>query len=317
MNSHLSEEKEKNLNKVMDNKLLKYNEFLNEGLLDRAFRGVKSLLIGSKKKIRDLIDEMVRIEKDFINKTDELSYSIHMASIPDISRRSRYQEISPLLKQKGLINRRAMDALSKSKDSQIAVIQNKLERITKEDKDLIDYYNREASNADLLIAQYAYNKAKKHGDSGYSDPYMVQFREMERLRRSLGEAPTPGDSTSYEDSYKIGYYEVPLPYSLKWDRFLDYIKDKSEIDLLKWKNEGGSIKIDYQSIYNELNKEINNTLKTLREEKNNYPERGPMLDARIDEEERNKKILLNMYNDFKSMMRLKMDYLARILKITN
>lgn len=302
---------------MMNNKLLKYDQFINEGLLDRAFRGAKSLVTGSKKKIRDLIDQMIEIEKDFINKSDELNYAIHVANSPDINRRVKYQEVSTLLKQKGLINRRALDALTKSKNSQISVIQNKLERITKNDQDLINYYNREASNADVLIAQYAYNKAKKHGDSEYSDPYMVQFKEMERLRRSLGEAPTPGDSSSYEDSYKIGYFEVPLPYSLKWDKFLDYIKDKSEIDLMKWKNDGGRIKMDYQNVFNDLNREINNTLKTLREEKNNYPERGPMLDARIDEEERNKKILLNMYNDFKSMMRLKTDYLARILKVTN
>ncbi len=316
MNSLPLEGKRKNLRAVMNNKLLKYDQFLNEGLLDRVFRGAKSLLTGSKKKIRTLIDEMIEIEKDFINKSDELSYSIHLASSPDINRRSKFQEVSPLLKQKGLINKRALDALTKSKNSQIAVIQDKLERITKGDKDLINYYNREASNADVLIAQYAYSKAKKHGDSEYSDPYMIHFREMERLRRSLGEAPTPGDASSYEDSYKIGYYEVPLPYSLKWDKFLDYIKDKSDIDLLKWKNDSGRIRNEYQGVYNELNREINNTLKSLREEKNNYPERGPMLDSRIDEEERNKKILNNMHVDFKSMMRLKTDYLNRILKVT-
>ncbi len=59
----------------------KYSEFisesnLNEGFFKNLFSRIGSFLSGSKSKIQERIDKMVSIEKDFIEKSDELNYDI-------------------------------------------------------------------------------------------------------------------------------------------------------------------------------------------------------------------------------------------------
>jgi len=305
----------------MEKKLLKYEKFINENLLDTISGGIKSMFTTSSSKIKTIISKMIQVEKDFIDKTDELSFNIFMAQTLDSRKKVKAPGVSPLLKQKALISKKALDAFEKSRDSQIANLQDDLMRIIKKDRKLAEYYNKEAANADKVIADYAYKVAKRHHNGQYADTYQAQFLDMENLRKSLGNTlPATGNKTDQdgelEEISEIGEYKIEKPYCLKWEFFIQYLQGRTEQELIKWKHDGFAIKLRYLDEHKELISELNARKKFLNTEKNRYAANAPIYDVEIEEIERNKKAAENRLEAFKNYMRMKVDYIGRLVNST-
>jgi len=303
----------------MNKKLLKYKKFINENLLDTISDGVKSMMTSNSTKIKTIINKMIKVEKDFIDKTNELSYNIYMSQSLDSRRKVKSPGVSPLLKQKALINKKALDAFEKSRNSQIGNFQDDIMRIVKKDKKLSEYYNREAAKADKIIASYAYEVAKKHKNGPYADTYQAQFSDIENLRKSLGDTTIVSGSTNdpdgeLEEISEIGNYKIDKPYCLKWEYFLQYLQGRNDQELIKWKHDGFAIRLRYLDEYKELINELNARKKFLTSEKTRYAANAPIYDVEIEEIERNKKAAENRLEAFKNYMRLKVDYIGRLVR---
>ena len=301
----------------MKNKLLKYNDFINESLLGN----VKKMLAGPRTRIKELVNKMVSVEKNYIDKTDELSFNIYSAQAADVRKKFRGSESTPLLKQKALISKRALEAFTKAKNSEVDNIKDDVLRIVRKDKELAKYYNGEAAKGDLAIANYAYEKARKHSDGGYTDSYHKQFIEMEQLRKIVSGVPseTPqGESVPDGDSDKFitfGTFTIPKPYSLKWDKFIEYIEDRSDIELLQWKSDYSAIKFRITKEIGDLHKDLTARKKFLTDEKKKYPANIPLYDVEIDEIERTKRDLDIQFEDVKGKLKMKSEYLHRMTRI--
>ena len=303
----------------MDKKLLKYKDFINESLLGSIKDGIKSALTGPKEKIKALVSKMIQVDKEFINKTDELSYNIYLAQQMDSNKRVKSPGASPLLKQKALVNKRALDSFERSRNSQIASLQDQVMRVVKKDSKLGNYYNAEAAKADKAIADHAYMVAKRHRDGAYADTYYSQFSDMEQLRKSMGVVtPTAGGNSDQdgelEEISEIGNYKIDKPYCLKWEYFIQYLQGRTDTELLKWKHDGYSIKLRYLEEYKNIISDYNDRKKFLSDEKKRYAANAPIYDVEIEEIERGKKSAENRMEAFKNYMRMKVDYIGRLVR---
>lgn len=172
----------------------KYSEFIlenvNEGFLKDLISGIKSFVKGDKNSIENNVEKMKEVEKDFINKSDELSYDIFYAE----TRKPQNSDITPAARQKSLMSKRALDALRISKEGEINLITKVITRICGNNPKLIDFYNIEKSQADVEIAQYAYEKAKQFKDSEYANEFYNQWKNLETSASKM-----KYDSPNFED----------------------------------------------------------------------------------------------------------------------
>ena len=172
----------------------KYSEFIsenvNEGFIKDLIGGIKSFIKGDKKTIMSNIEKMKEIEKDFINKSDELSYDIFYAE----TRMPQSSDITASARQKALMSKRALEALRISKEGEINLIIKIISKICGNNPNLIAFYNQEKSIADTEIAQYAYEKAKRFKDTEYENEFYDQWKNLENSAKKV-----KYDSTGLED----------------------------------------------------------------------------------------------------------------------
>jgi hypothetical protein len=231
----------------MSKNLLKYNDFVNEGITDFLGR-VMGSLTGSKNKIATYVREITELERDFIDKTDELSFNIYKTS----SRRTRAGKIDPITKQQELLNKRALETARRAKDTRINYLQVKISGILKKYPKLVEFYNKLAASADADIAEYAYNKAKAHRDSEYSNSYYSNFMELEALRKRY-DTGVPGIETGEIDPI-IGI-EIPKPFNIEWGSFINYVNNMDLPDLIQAEGDGKSFKLKVDDAFRKLQAE--------------------------------------------------------------
>lgn len=260
------------------NKLFTYKDFINESILGNAILNIKAKLAGSKAKIRENIRKIVLLEKDFIDKTDELSFTIYKSADRPTRNRNNSISVNPLLRQQALMNKRALEAARRSKDSGVNNLQTQIEVLIKGSKDLTKYYNSEATKADALIARYAYEKAKSHRDNGYADPYYNQYLELEELRKKL-------DTVVLDDSQPIdmiGGLTVPKPFNLKWNDFREYVGKMELADVVQSEGEGKALKLKVEREYKKYLASQRALKAQLRKENDSIA----LDEAELDEEEK-------------------------------
>lgn len=186
----------------------KYSEFItenvNEGFIKDLIGGIKSFIKGDKKSIMSNIEKMKEVEKDFINKSDELSYDIFYAE----TRRPQSSDITASARQKALMSKRALEALRISKEGEINLIIKVISKICGNNPNLISFYNQEKSIADTEIAQYAYEKAKKFKDTEYENEFYDQWKNLETSAKKVKyESPGLEDDTVEENN---GMWDLSL-----------------------------------------------------------------------------------------------------------
>ena len=182
----------------------KYSDFIlenntNEGILKNIFGKIGSFLKGSKKSILDKISKMKNAEKEFIEKSDELSYDIFSAES------GKTQDSGA--KQKALISKRALEALRLAKNGEINFLAKEVKEICGEDISLINFYNQQKTLADTEIAQYAYEKARKFKDSDYEKDFYNQWKTLdsEVQRVKFDDIEDEDDAVS-----NLGMFDLPL-----------------------------------------------------------------------------------------------------------
>ena len=214
----------------------KYSEFIaenvNEGFIKNLIGGITSFIRGDKSSIVTNVEKMKEIEKDFINKSDELSYDIFYAE----TRRGKTSDITASAKQKSLMSKRALDALRISKDGEINLLVKTISRICNDNPNLIAFYNQEKTSADVEIAQYAYEKAKKFKDSEYENEFYDQWKNLETSAKQIKyDSPNLEDDTIGENN---GMWDLSLReftnqiMGLPKADLLDLVEDGSD---LRWK----------------------------------------------------------------------------------
>ena len=151
------------------------NNNISEGAFGDAIRGIASYFRGDKRKITEYVQQILSVEKEFINKSDELSYDIFLAD----NKKSQDPVVSTNLKQKSIMSRRALDSMAIAKNSEISSLVSSIIRICKKNPDLLDFYKSEKALADVELSKYAYNKAKQFNDQKYEDQFYDQWKELE------------------------------------------------------------------------------------------------------------------------------------------
>lgn len=212
----------------------KYSQFIldnvNEGFIKDLLGGIKSFIKGDKNSILNNVAKMKEVEKDFIQKSDELSFIIFNAE----SRKNQNADISPAARQKSLMSKRALEALKISKEGEINLIAKVISKICKGNPTLIDFYNKEKSEADVEIAQYAYEKAKKFKDLAYADEFYDQWKNLETASKNL-----KYDSSGLEDDtieQNSGMWDLSLR------QFTDEIMSLPKNDLLDLVEAGSDLR---------------------------------------------------------------------------
>lgn len=298
----------------MGKNLPKYSEFINENFIRKTVSFIK----GDKNKIRSLVDQMIDVEKEYIDKTSELSYGLYMTQREYTDRKYKGSSYEAMIRQKNLVARRAMDSFEKARNSQIRSLKDQIDRIVDNDKDLINYYNKEAARGDKAISDYFYKISKEQNQEGYN--YQKQLADLEDLRISVVGKDTPSDTstgTSQESEQEFdgfGSYKIPEPYSLKWNNFISYINNRTYIELVEIRGVSNVVRIRVSSEVNQAVNDINHRKKFLNDEKKKYPANAPLYDVEIDELERNKMQLLTKQEEFKASLRMKIDYINALIK---
>ena len=211
----------------------KYSEFIssnvNEGFIKNLFGGIKSFIKGDKNSITDKIEKMKEVEKDFINKSDELNYDIFSAETRRMS-----SDISVDAKQKSLMSKRALEALRISKNGEINLLAKEVSRICKDNVNLIDFYNQQKTIADTEIAKYAYDKAKKFKDSEYENEFYNQWKTVEASAKKIRyESPSLDDDTIEEEN---GMWDLSLR------EFTEQIMGLPKIDISGLLEDGSALR---------------------------------------------------------------------------
>jgi len=235
----------------------KYKEFvrdknLSESFIGDAFRGIRSFLMKDKQTISGYLDSIVSIEKDYIDKTDELNYDIFLAD----HKKSQDPVVSTSLKQKAVMARRAISAIDISKNSEIKSLMSKIGRICKKNPDLLDYYKGERAIADSDVAKYAYEKAKRFKDKQYEDEFYDIWKESDanpisyKKREPYVRQEREYDDIDDEDLYDTSIYKNLGSFGLSVSEFNDLINTLPKKDLETLLREGINLKSDLDVDYN-------------------------------------------------------------------
>ena len=297
----------------MNKKILKYQDFINEGFLNKVSSAIKSAVVGKRGKIKSIVNRMISVEKDFINKTDELTSSLY-GSQNDYKSRS---QSNPILRQQELMNKRALETFERAKNSEIESLKREVGEIVNNNKDLIDYYNEEAARGDKEIANYTYSISKAQRDSGYSNSHK-QSSELEDLRNTLGSMKINKGAIidpdgELEPIITIGSFKLEKPFSLVWEDFVNYIKDKPIEDLVYWKNTGQTLKFKGLREFDIIDKGIKASIKKITANKEN----NPSADLEIQTLQRDRDLNTNKTEEFHSRMQAKIELLQKSIKKQN
>jgi hypothetical protein len=223
----------------------KYSEFtkgnLDEGFFSNFFGRIGSFIRGDKDKISEYVGRMIEVEKDFINKSDELNYNIFIGDY----KISQDPSFAINTKQKAMMSRRAIDSMKIAKDSEIGLLSKKIASICNNNQKLEEFYYAKKVEADSIIAKYAYEKAKRFKDQEYSEQFYNQWKELESQNIKTKEFfSTYGKKEKYWETKDIDYDLAKFEYNP--DRFRDYIKDLSSKDLKILLEDGMAMKIELE-----------------------------------------------------------------------
>ena len=217
----------------------KYKEFvkarnLSEGFISKTVKGIGSFLRGDKEAISGFLDNILTIEKEYIDKTDELGHDIFLAD----NKKSTDPVEATELRQKAVMSKRAIDAMTVSKNSEVSSIMSKIGKICRKNPDLLGFYKGERSMIDAKIAKYAYDKAKKFRDQKYEDDFYNIWKKAEdtstKFRRPYGEytsSDEPSKDFEGDDEYDIEVYTDLGSFGLSVSEFNDLINTLSKRDL--------------------------------------------------------------------------------------
>lgn len=282
--------------------MLKYKEFvsLNEGVIGDFFKGVGNFITGAKPKIKDLVDKLVVIEKTFIDQSDEMQFSIFKAQAP-----SRSQEDAIVSRQQASMSQRALDALTRAKNSEAGVINMEISKICGKDARLINYYKGLLAGANSTIAKYAYEKAKTHKDSAYTDSLHSQLKSMEAARqeaeRYASTQDQPDDKPQEKKTTKLRVELYQLPYS----EFKSAAQRMNSQEIIRLLADGEVIILQANTDYKDQMDELKGAKKGFVASKDEYG---------IEWAEKEKQQVEKNYQELKSDIEDKMAFLRRIKK---
>jgi len=241
-----------------------YKQFIssevNEAFIPTFFKKVGSFIRGDKKKISENVEKMISLEKDFIDKSDELNYNLFNSEF----RKTQDPAVMTSVKQKSIMSKRAMETLRIAKNSEVNMLANEISRLCKNNPDLINHYQKEKVAADASIAKYAYEKAKRFKDSEYENEFYNQWQDLDTKSKKFQDQPEPTYKDRYEPDFNFDFEsESDLIYSLgiygkSYTEFIDEINNYSKQDLSKVLSGARDTKFVLQSKLEEYTIAINN-----------------------------------------------------------
>lgn len=255
----------------------KYSEFIssstvNEGFFKNLFGRIGSFLSGAKSKIQERIDKMVQIEKDFIDKSDDLNYDIFYSD----SKKSNDPVIANNARQKSMMSRRALETMRIAKNSEMNLLIKEIQEICGNDTNLINFYQKKKIVADSDLAQYAYEKAKKFRDREYENVFYNQWKtlddEAKKYRQEVDVFPNQYNAPSDLD---YGMFDLPLK------EFISQITGLPKSDIGQLLDDASAIKFQMEEDYRKENMELKDLrsrsykrgdINTLQIAKNRYEE---------------------------------------------
>lgn len=282
--------------------MLKYKEFvsLNEGSIGDFFRGVGNFLTGAKSKIKDLVEKLVTLEKTFIDQSDEMQFSVFKAQAP-----SKSQEDAIISKQQASMSQRALDALTRAKNAEANVINNEVAKICGKDARLISYYKGLLAGANTEVAKYAYEKAKAHRDSAYTDSLHAQLKNMEAARqeaeRYAASQSGAEETNTPKKSAKLRSELYQLPYS----EFKSATQMMDSQEIIRLIADGEVIILQLNTDYKEQMDELRGAKKGFVASKDQYG---------LEWADKEKQQIERNYQELKSDIEDKMTFLRRIKK---
>jgi hypothetical protein len=229
----------------------KYSQFISESNLQEGFfknlvNKVGSFLSGSKSKIQEKINKMVQIEKDFIDKSDELNYDIFYSE----SKKIQDPVLMNNARQKALMSRRALDAMKIAKNSEMNFAIKEIKEICGNDTSLINFYQKNKIVADSQIAQYAYEKARRFKDYEYENQFYNQWKGLEAESKKY-KAETPYKEEVYlRDEGNWGIYDLPLR------EFTNQISGLPKADIAEMLEDIAALKYEMDRDYKKKSEEL-------------------------------------------------------------
>ena len=241
-----------------------YKEFIssnkiNESFFSNIFKKIGSAFRGDKQMISNNVRKMIELEKDFINKSDELNYSIFNSEF----RKSTDPVVLTNIKQKSIMSKRALEAMKSAKNAEILFLHKQISDLCKKNPGLIDNYRSEKVTADTEIAKYAYDKAKQFKDTEYEREFYNQWKNLEVEEEKIKKTVSLDFDYDIDELSDLGIFDMPD------DEFLSQINMYSRNDLNSILEEAVALKLALDEKYNTYN------LK-LRGYKNFYAKADPM-----------------------------------------
>lgn len=219
---------------------------LNEGFFKNLINKVGSFLSGSKSKIQEKINKMVQIEKDFLDKSDELNYDIFYSEskkLPD-----------PVLmnnaRQKAAMSRRALDAMKIAKNSEMNFLTKEIKEICGNDTSLINFYQKRKIVADSELAQYAYEKARRFKDYEYENTFYNQWKDLESEAKKYKSEPVYPQDQNFREEGNWGMYDLSLR------EFTSQISGLPKVDIAEMLEDIAALKYQMDQEYKRKNEEL-------------------------------------------------------------
>jgi hypothetical protein len=225
-----------------------YKEFIssnkiNEGFFSNIFKKIGSAFRGDKQTISSNVRKMIELEKDFINKSDELNYSIFNSEF----RKSTDPVVLTNIKQKSIMSKRALEAMKSAKNAEILFLHKQISDLCKKNPGLIDYYRSEKVTADTEIAKYAYDKAKQFKDTEYEREFYNQWKNLEVEEEKIKKTVSLDFDYDIDELSDLGIFDMPD------DEFLSQINMYSRNDLNSILEEAVALKLALDEKYNTYN----------------------------------------------------------------
>lgn len=229
----------------------KYSEFisesnLNEGFFKNLFSRIGSFISGSKSKIQERVDKMVSIEKDFIEKSDELNYDIFYSE----SKKTQDPVLLNNAKQKAMMSKRALDSMRIAKNAEMNLLVKEIGEICGKDPYLINFYQKRKTIADSDIAQYAYEKAKRFRDTEYENVFYNQWKSLDTEAQKYRNEPIFKD-----ENYLVGNEDLGM-FDLSLREFTSQITGLPKADIAQLLDDAAAIKFAMEEDYRKKNMEL-------------------------------------------------------------
>lgn len=229
----------------------KYSEFilesnLNEGFFKNLFSRIGSFLSGSKSKIQERVDKMVSIEKDFIEKSDELNYDIFYSE----SKKTQDPVLLNNAKQKAMMSKRALDSMRIAKNAEMNLLVKEIGEICGKDPYLINFYQKRKTVADSDIAQYAYEKAKRFRDTEYENVFYNQWKSLDTEAQKYRNEPIFKEETYLDGNGDLGMFDLSLR------EFTSQITGLPKADIAQLLDDAAAIKFAMEEDYRKKNMEL-------------------------------------------------------------